>query len=160
MKHRKSRNKLEKTASHRASLLSNMSNSILRHSRIITTLPKAKEFRKVIERLVTKAKQDTIHARRHVMRVLRHPQMMDKLFKTIAPAFKDRAGGYTRIIKLGRRMNDGAEMAIIEFVQNFVEKKAAPTETVKAAVSDDKTKTTVPVEKAKKPVKPAKKSSK
>lgn len=180
MKHLKSKNKLEKTSSHRAALLSNMANSMLRHSRIVTTLSKAKEFRKYIEPIVTRAKTNTLHARRQVLRLIKHPGLLGKLFDTIAPKFKDRPGGYTRIIRLGRRMNDGAEMAVMEFVENFVEKKEVPVEsTAKSTVKISTTtaapadklvaklvakpaeKTPVPAVKpaAKKPEKPAKKSA-
>lgn len=119
MKHLRSFRKLNRHAAHRRALLSNMANALLRHYRITTTLAKAKELRRVVERLVTKARSDTLAARRQVLKVLRRPDNLKRLFKVIAPAFAGRPGGYTRIIRLGRRSLDNAEMARIEFVAEF-----------------------------------------
>lgn len=128
MKHRHSFRKLNRHAAHRRAMLSNMANSLLRHYRVTTTLAKAKELRRVVERLVTKARQDTLAARRQVLRVLRRPDNLKRLFSVIAPAFAGRPGGYTRIIRLGRRSLDNAEMARIEFVQEFAPPKPAAGE--------------------------------
>jgi len=128
MKHLHSFRKLNRHTAHRHAMLSNMANSLLKHSRIITTLQKAKELRKVVEPLVTRAKVDTLAHRRHILSILRHPDMLNKLFTVIAPAFSQRPGGYTRIIKLGPRLLDNAERAVIEFVQNFAEVRKKPEE--------------------------------
>lgn len=141
MKHLIKGRKLNKTTAHRKAMFSNMANSMLKHTRIKTTLAKAKEFRRYIERMITRAKNDTLHNKRIILRFLRHRTMIEKLFTQIAPKFKDRNGGYTRIIKLGRRKNDNAEMAIIEFVEDFsVAPQPEKTET-KKKITPEKTDT-------------------
>ena len=126
MKHLHGFRKLNRHAAHRRAMLSNMANSLLKYSRVTTTLAKAKELRRVVERLVTKAKVDSLARRRLVLKVLRRPDMLVKLFSVIAPAFAQRPGGYTRIIRFGFRSNDNAEMSCIEFVQNFAEERKKP----------------------------------
>ncbi|MBI1386882.1 MAG: 50S ribosomal protein L17 [bacterium] len=116
MIHKWKGNRLGRTASHRDAMLANQAISLIRHGRIKTTLPKCKELRRVVEKLVTAAKDDTVHARRMVNRVVHDKSMVKKLFDEIMPKFKDRPGGYTQILKIGLRPNDGASMAFIQFV--------------------------------------------
>ena len=116
MRHNKNFNHLGRQAGHRKALLSNMASSLILHKRIETTLAKAKAVRQFIEPLVTKAKEDTTHSRRVVFSYLKQKEAVTELFRTIAPKIADRPGGYTRILKTGFRLGDGAEMCIIEFV--------------------------------------------
>lgn len=116
MRHGKRHRKLGRTTAHRIALFRNQLSSLVIHGRIVTTLPKAKELRPVAERLVTRGKSDTVHARRMVGRWVSDRDLIKKLFTEIAPRFADRPGGYTRIVKLGPRHGDGAEMAVLEFV--------------------------------------------
>lgn len=116
MRHRKKDNHLGRTTSHRVALLSNMANSLLLHERIETTLAKAKVLRRYVEPLITKSKKDTTHSRRIVFSYLSNKYAVKKLFTEIAPKILDRPGGYTRILKLGPRYGDAAEMALIELV--------------------------------------------
>lgn len=118
MRHGKRHRKLGRTTAHRLALFRNQLNSLVTHGRIVTTLPKAKELRPVAERLVTRGKSDTVHARRVVGRWVSDRGLIKKLFTEIAPRFADRPGGYTRIVKLGPRHGDGAEMAVLEFVDH------------------------------------------
>ncbi len=123
MKHGHKFNKLNMMKSHRKATLSNMMNSLLRHLRITTTLSKARELKRLIDKLVNKAKKDTLHNKRIILQTLRNRSMIKKLFTVIAPKFSNRTGGFTRIYKLGKRMNDNADMAVIEFVESFEEPK-------------------------------------
>jgi len=116
MRHRKAFNKLNRTASHRKALLSNLATQLFMYKKIKTTAVKAKALRPVAERLITFAKKGTVAARRQVLRTVRDKKVVKELFDDIAPTFEDRQGGYTRIIKLGRRQGDGAELAYIELV--------------------------------------------
>ena len=116
MRHRRKGRQLGRTASHRKALLRNMAASLFRHEGIETTVAKAKELRPFAERLITKAKQDTLHARRRVARVVRDKDVLQKVFDSLSPRYADRPGGYTRIYKLGYRKGDSAEMAVIELV--------------------------------------------
>src|SRR3989440_6847154 len=128
MRHGMVNRKLGRTSSHRNALFRNQLASLIQHERIITTLPKAKELRPQVERLITLGKNDSVHARRQAARVINDDAVVAKLFDTVGPRFGDRPGGYTRIIKLGPRRGDAAEMAILEFVGYEPEKeeKAAP----------------------------------
>lgn len=119
--------KLGKTSSHRAAMFRNQLASIIEHERIVTTLPKAKELRPIIEKLVTLSREDSVHNRRQAARQVLDAAMVQKLFTTVAPRFTDRPGGYTRIVKLGPRRGDGTEMAILEFVD--YELGSAPSST-------------------------------
>ncbi|MEM7249124.1 MAG: 50S ribosomal protein L17 [Acidobacteriota bacterium] len=116
MRHRKSGRKLGRTQAHRRALLSNLATSLFRSEAITTTLPKAKELRSFAERLITKARQDNLHARRQCARVLHDKVVLAKLFSELSPRYAERPGGYTRIYKLGPRRGDNAEMALIELV--------------------------------------------
>ena len=116
MRHRNKSAKLKRNASHRRALLANLSCSLIEHGRIKTTLGKAKALRPVVEKLVTLAKRDDLHSRRLAIAFLHDKDRVKKLFAEVAPAAKNRQGGYTRITKLGSRMSDSAPMAYIEWV--------------------------------------------
>jgi len=116
MRHRKGFNHLGRTSSHRKAMLSNMANSLLLHKRIATTLAKAKELRKFVEPLITRAKEDSTHNRREVFSDLKSKSVVTELFRDIIVKIGDRPGGYTRILKTGNRLGDNAEMCIIELV--------------------------------------------
>ena len=116
MRHNKNFNHLGRQAGHRKAMLSNMASSLVLHKRIQTTVAKAKAVQKFIEPLVTKSKEDTTHSRRVVFSYLKQKEAVTELFRTIAPKIMERPGGYTRILKTGFRLGDGADMCIIEFV--------------------------------------------
>ncbi|MBB5352135.1 large subunit ribosomal protein L17 [Haloferula luteola] len=116
MRHRSKTVKLKRTADHRRALLANLACSLIEHGRIRTTLAKAKALRPVAEKLVTLGKRGDLHARRQAVAFLRHKDVAKKLFEEVAPLAKDRPGGYCRITKLGARMTDSAQMAVIEWV--------------------------------------------
>lgn len=117
MRHRASGRKLGRTTSHRRAMFRNQLASFIEHERIRTTLHKAKELRPLAERMITQGKRDSLHARRLVRRWVDDRSLIKKLFDDIAPRFAERSGGYTRIIKLGPRLGDAAEMAILELVE-------------------------------------------
>lgn len=116
MRHVVRNRKLSRTSAHRHALFRNQIASLIEHGRIRTTHAKAKELRRVAEKVITRARQDTVHARRLVRRWVPDRTLVKKLFDEIAPRFSDRPGGYTRILKLGPRTGDSAEMAILELV--------------------------------------------
>ena len=116
MRHRISGRKLNRTSQHRQMLFRNMSQALIRHEQIVTTLAKARELRPVVEKLITLGKRGDLHARRQAFARLRDDAMTAKLFETLAPRYAERSGGYTRIIKAGYRYGDAAAMAVIEFV--------------------------------------------
>lgn len=116
MRHGKKFNHLGRTASHRKAMLSNMACSLIEHKRINTTLAKAKALRVYVEPLLTKSKSDSTHSRRTVFSYLKNKYATAELFREVAPKIMDRSGGYTRIIKLGKRLGDNAETAMIELV--------------------------------------------
>ncbi|NGX83549.1 50S ribosomal protein L17 [Aequorivita sp. KMM 9714] len=116
MRHGKKHNHLGRKTAHRHSMLANMASSLIEHKRINTTVAKAKALKQFVEPLVTKSKEDTTHNRRLVMAKLRQKDAVVELFRTVAPKVGDRPGGYTRIIKLGNRLGDNADMAMIELV--------------------------------------------
>jgi len=130
MKHRVAGRKLGRTAMHRVALLRNLSTELFRHERIRTTLMKAKELRPFAEKLITLSKRETLHARRMVLRDIHDKIVVSKMFDTLSSRYAQRAGGYTRIVKLGPRRGDNAEMALIELVGAEVaaKKAAAPTQ--------------------------------
>lgn len=117
MRHQKKGRKLNRTAAHRAMMLRNMATSLFKHGRIETTVAKAKELRQYAEPLITRAKQGDLHARRVVARKIRDGEAMARLFDEIGPRFAERPGGYTRVIKVGHRPGDAADLAIIELVE-------------------------------------------
>src|SRR5262249_33197595 len=114
MRHRNAHRKLSRNASHRRALLRNLVTDFLEHRRLMTTLPKANEVPPLAEKMITLGKRDNLHARRQVQAYLLRDAIAKKVFDTIAPRFADRNGGYSRIIKLGNRKGDGADLAIIE----------------------------------------------
>ena len=117
MRHRMSGRKLNRTSSHRKALFGNMAAALIKHEQITTTLPKAKEMRSVVDRLITLGKRGDLHARRiAVSRLHGDKKLADKLFTTLADRYRDRPGGYTRVIKAGFRYGDSAPMAVIELV--------------------------------------------
>ena len=123
MRHRKAGKRLGRTTSHRQAMLRNMVTSLLEHERIVTTTPKAKEVRRLADRMITLAKRGDLHARRQAMAVIRSKNVVAKLFEELKNDYQNREGGYTRIIKTGNRVGDSASMAIIELV-NYQEKDA------------------------------------
>ncbi len=116
MRHRKNSVKLGRTTSHREAMLANMVCSLIQEKRIKTTLPKAKAARRLAEKMVTLGKRGDLHARRQAISKLRSQDAVHELFAAVAPAFQEREGGYTRIMKLGTRRSDASEMAILEWV--------------------------------------------
>jgi len=116
MRHLKSGRKLNRTLSHRSALMRNLITSLLRDEKIQTTDPKAKELKRWADRVISLGKQGSLHARRRVLGIVRDKAVVRKLFDTIAPRFKDRPGGYTRIIKIGQRHGDAAPISLIELV--------------------------------------------
>jgi len=123
MRHGKSGRKLNRTASHRKAMFSNMAASLIEHEQIMTTLPKAKEIRPIVEKLVTLGKRGDLHARRRAIAALRDAKHITRLFDIIAPRYLGRNGGYLRIMKAGFRRGDNAPMAVIEFVERDNEAK-------------------------------------
>jgi large subunit ribosomal protein L17 len=116
MRHRKSGRQLSRNSSHRWALMRNLVTALLRNEKIQTTDPKAKELRRWADRVITLGKAGSLHARRQVLGIVQDKAVVRKLFDTIAPRFKDRPGGYTRIIKIGWRRGDAAQMSLIELV--------------------------------------------
>lgn len=129
MRHGVKLNHLGRTASHRKAMLSNMASSLLKHKRITTTIAKAKALRVYVEPLITKAKSDSVHNRRTVFSYLRDKEAIKELFGPVAEKVADRPGGYTRILKIGNRMGDNAEMVMMELVDfnEFIPAKEAKT---------------------------------
>lgn len=116
MRHRKTGRKFNRTPAHKRAMMANLATSLLEHERIITTVPKAKELRTVVEPLITLGKRGDLHARRQAANSVRGPEVLAKLFGEIAERFADRQGGYTRIVQIGPRRGDNAPMAFIELV--------------------------------------------
>jgi len=116
MRHRKSGRQLNRNSSHRKAMFQNMAVSLLRHEAIRTTLPKAKELRRVAEPFITMAKSDSVHRRRIAFNRLRDREVVSKLFNELGPRYRDRPGGYLRILKMGYRTGDSAPMAYVELV--------------------------------------------
>jgi large subunit ribosomal protein L17 len=124
MRHRKAGKRLGRTTSNRQAMMRNMVTSLIEHERIITTVPKAKEARKVADQMITLAKRGDLHARRQALSYMQDKKVVAKLFDTLKDEYAQRAGGYTRIIRTGNRLGDAADMAILELV-NYQEEKAA-----------------------------------
>ena len=123
MRHGMSGRKLNRTSSHRKALFANLASALIKHEQIKTTLPKAKDLRPVVEKLITQAKRGTLHDRRLVYAFLRDDAIVAKLFSTIGERYKTRQGGYTRVLKAGFRYGDCAPMAVIELVDRDVSAK-------------------------------------
>ena len=123
MRHGNAHRKLNRKPEHRRAMFANMAASLIRHEQIVTTLPKAKELRPIVEKLVTLAKRGDLHARRQAIAEMRDIAMVKKLFDVIGPRYKDRKGGYTRVLKAGYRYGDSAAVAVIEFIDRDVDAK-------------------------------------
>jgi large subunit ribosomal protein L17 len=123
MRHGKAHRKFNRTAEHRKAMFANMSAALITHEQVTTTLPKAKDLRPVVEKLVTLAKKGSLHARRQAISQIKDLPAVKKLFDVIAPRYKARKGGYLRIVKAGFRFGDSAPVAVIEFVDRDVEAK-------------------------------------
>ncbi len=121
MRHRTSGRKLNRKSAHRKAMFANMAAALIKHEQIKTTLPKAKDLRRVVEKLITLGKRGDLHARRQVLAVLEDTALTAKLFDVLAPRYKERKGGYTRVLKAGFRYGDSAPMAIIELVERDVD---------------------------------------
>jgi len=137
MRHGYAHRKLGRTTSHRTAMFANMAASLIKHEQIVTTLPKAKELRPFVEKLVTLAKKGDLHARRIAISRVRDVDQVGKLFATLGPRFKARSGGYTRVLKAGFRYGDNAPMAVIEFVDRDVAEKGKDSGPVQAAGAED-----------------------
>jgi len=140
MRHRVAGRKLGRTSEHRLALMRNLSSELLDKEKITTTLAKAKELRRFAERLVTLSKKETLHARRQVLRHIHRREVVSKLFDTLSARYAQRPGGYTRIVKLGPRRGDHAEMAVIELVGSEAEAAEAPKKSKKKAADKPKAK--------------------
>ncbi|MCT8974491.1 50S ribosomal protein L17 [Microbaculum marinisediminis] len=125
MRHGKTGRKLNRTASHRKAMFANMAASLIRHEQIVTTLPKAKELKPIIDKLVTLGKRGDLHARRQAVSQIGDKEAVSKLFDTLAERYKDRAGGYSRVLKAGFRHGDAAPVAVIELVDRDESAKGA-----------------------------------
>lgn len=132
MRHKLGLRKLNRTSAHRLAMFRNMMNSLLRHEAIKTTLPKAIELRRVVEPMITLAKEPTVANKRLAFNRLRDREIVVKLFNEIGPMFKDRKGGYTRILKMGYRVGDNAPLAYVELVQKTTDAAPAKEEAQKA----------------------------
>ncbi len=123
MRHGNAHRKLNRTAEHRRAMFANMAAALIKHEQITTTLPKAKDLRPIVEKLVTLGKRGDLHARRQAIAEIRDVAMVKKLFAVLGPRYKDRNGGYTRVLKAGFRFGDSAPVAVIEFVERDVDAK-------------------------------------
>jgi large subunit ribosomal protein L17 len=137
MRHGVSGRKLGVTSSHRVAMLRSMATSLIKHEQITTTLPKAKELRPYVERIITLGKRGDLHARRQAHAQIRDEKVVDKLFTTIAERYKARAGGYTRVLKAGMRYGDAADMAVIELVERDVAAKGLDSGPKPEAAEDE-----------------------
>ena len=123
MRHAKTHRKFNRRSEHRRAMLANLAASLIKHEQIVTTLPKAKDLRPIVEKLVTLGKRGDLHARRQAIAQMRDIPMVKKLFEVIGPRYKERNGGYTRVLKAGFRYGDSAPVAVIEFVDRDVDAK-------------------------------------
>ncbi|MDE0537425.1 MAG: 50S ribosomal protein L17 [Rhodospirillales bacterium] len=137
MRHRMSGRKLNRTSSHRKAMFSNMAASLLRHEQISTTLPKAKELRSIADKMITLGKRGDLHARRQALSFLQDNEVVAKLFDSLADRYKDRPGGYTRVLKAGFRYGDAAPMAVIELVDRDEDAKGAEDRARHEAMLED-----------------------
>ncbi|CTQ55711.1 50S ribosomal protein L17 [Roseibium album] len=125
MRHGKSGRKLNRTSSHRKAMFANMAASLIKHEQIVTTLPKAKEMKPIIDKLITLSKRGDLHARRQAISQIRDTAMVAKLFDTLGERYKERNGGYSRVLKAGFRYGDNAPLAVIELVDRDPEARGA-----------------------------------
>ena len=123
MYHGRAKRRFNRTAEHRKAMFMNMSQALIKHEQIVTTLPKAKDLRPVVEKLITLGKRGDLHCRRQAIAAIRDVALVRKLFDVLAPRYKDRHGGYTRVLRAGFRYGDNAPMAVIEFVDRDVDAK-------------------------------------
>lgn len=137
MRHGNTNRKLNRTSSHRKAMFANMSASLIKHEQIVTTLPKAKELRPIVEKLITLGKRGDLHARRQAIAQMRDETQVQKLFATIGPRYKERNGGYIRILKAGFRYGDNAPLAVIELVDRDVDAKGLDSGPVEIRETDD-----------------------
>tara|TARA_B100001105_G_C21981165_1_gene269127 strand:+ start:53 stop:484 length:432 start_codon:yes stop_codon:yes gene_type:complete len=136
MKHSISQRKLNRTSSHRKTLLVNLSNALIKHEQITTTLPKAKELRPFVEKIISLGKKENLHSKRKANSILQDKKNIKKLFEVFADRYKDRKGGYTRIVKLGNRYGDNAPTAVIELVDRDIKAKGKDSGPVIVKKSD------------------------
>jgi large subunit ribosomal protein L17 len=140
MRHRNAGRKLGRKTPHRIMMFRNLVTSLLDKERVRTTLPRAKEARPIAERMITLGKRESLHARRQALAFVKDPEVVSKLFKTLAPRFAERPGGYTRIIRLGFRQGDGAQMAILELIgSGYKARKPAEKKGKKAKKAEKET---------------------
>jgi len=137
MRHGNAHRKLNRTAEHRRAMFANMAAALIKHEQIVTTLPKAKDLRPIVEKLVTLGKRGDLHARRQAIAAIRDVAMVKKLFEVIGPRYKARSGGYTRVLKAGFRYGDSAPVAVIEFVERDVEAKGKDSGPVREKKAED-----------------------
>jgi large subunit ribosomal protein L17 len=123
MRHGNAHRKLNRKPEHRRAMFANMAAALIKHEQIVTTLPKAKDLRPIVEKLITLGKRGDLHSRRRAIAEIRDVPMVKKLFEVLAPRYKERNGGYTRVLKAGFRYGDNAPVAVIEFVERDVEAK-------------------------------------
>ena len=136
MRHGIAHRKLGRTSAHRTAMFANMAASLIKHEQIVTTLPKAKELRPFVEKLVTLAKRGDLHARRQAISQVRDVEQVGKLFSVLGPRYKDRNGGYIRVLKAGFRFGDNAPVAVIEFVDRDPAAKGLDSGPVQASVAE------------------------
>ncbi len=139
MRHRTSGRKLNRTSQHRNMMFRNMAQALIKHEQIVTTLPKAKDLKAVVERLITLAKRGDLHARRKAFARLRDDAMTAKLFEVLGPRYQERRGGYTRVLKAGFRYGDAAAMAVIELVDRDEEARGQDSGPIQATKSEGST---------------------
>jgi large subunit ribosomal protein L17 len=137
MRHGNANRKLNRTASHRKAMFANMSAALIKHEQIVTTLPKAKELRPIVEKLITLGKRGDLHARRQAIAQMKDETQVKKLFDVLGPRYKERNGGYIRILKAGFRFGDNAPQAVIEFVDRDVDAKGLDSGPVQAREEDE-----------------------
>jgi large subunit ribosomal protein L17 len=136
VRHAKTHRKFSRRSDHRRAMLANLAAALIKHEQIVTTLPKAKDLRPVVEKLVTLGKRGDLHARRQAISQMRDLPMVKKLFEVIGPRYKDRNGGYLRVMKAGFRYGDSAPMAVIEFVDRDVDAKGLDSGPVQARAEE------------------------
>jgi large subunit ribosomal protein L17 len=139
MRHGKVHRKLNRKPEHRRAMFANMAAALIKHEQIVTTLPKAKDLRPIVEKLVTLGKRGDLHARRQAVAELRDQAMVKKLFEVLGPRYKERSGGYTRVLKAGYRYGDSAAVAVIEFVDRDVDAKGLDSGPVAEKKADEST---------------------
>ncbi len=136
MYHGRSKRRFNRTAEHRKAMFANMCQALIKHEQIVTTLPKAKDLRPVVEKLVTLGKRGDLHARRQAIAQIKDVDLVRKLFDVLGPRYKTRNGGYTRVLKAGFRYGDNAAMAVIEFVDRDVDAKGKDSGPVVEAAAE------------------------